>query len=504
MRVKALAAALVTLLILACGAWTSTLVASRAASLAPAGGTASYATPLPHRSDSPFRVYLPRWLPSGFRQVHDPDRARYPETAAKFFMRRYGARGRWVSIFEGPAGCCLDSVPSHRVGPTQLSGGRVAYFSNQGKRFGGLYLFWDQEHTHIAINSPNLSKQILLHIARSEAPTSIVHPLMATTLVLVSGTHAVFGMSASRTRATTCWAPPEPDRTITVSCFTPSHLAQLEHRMPSLIDPSVAVRRTTRLSLTDAILLTRHGCPLLASLLYGDLKFSRPPFPSPARYLGVDEFPDGRYRAYAHRLAILRLVGGGVQVEGYVPIRNLSFRVSAAAPIATLRQIALAIERIGSQAGSVARVFPPSVYPKPAKFPPWGIGEGCASLSGVQIPGPGAARAAFPTLARFGHDSLDADLHLSDRALWPRIRRAWQQGPPNPGAVLRWSNVVQSGPAARSPYAGLVRHNCGSTIVSRSIWFAVCGGTGFCGPALTEHYFLLERHGRWLVWFQYP
>jgi hypothetical protein len=111
---------------------------------------------------------------------------------------------------------------------------------------------------------------------------------------------------------------------------------------------------------------------------------------------------------------------------------------------------------------------------------------------------------AFPTLARFGNDSLDADLHLSDRALWPLIRQAWQYSPQNGGAVLRWSNVVQSGPAARSPYADLVRHNCGSAILSRSIWFAVCGGKGLCGPALMGHYFLLERHGHWLVWFQYP
>jgi hypothetical protein len=253
----------------------------------------------------------------------------------------------------------LDSVPSHRVGPTQLSGGRVAYFSNQGKEFGGRYLFWDQDHTYIAINSPNLSKQILVRIAQSVAPTLMVHPLMASTLGLVSGTHAVFGMSATSTSATTCWAPPEPDLTITSSCFPRSRLAQLEHRMPWLIDPSAAVRQTTHLSLTDAILETRHGRPLLALLFYGDLKFSRPPFPSPAHYLGVDEFPGSRYRAYAHRMAVLRGPYGSVQVKGHVPTRNLSFQVSAAAPIATLRQIARAIERVGSQARTGGRDFPP-------------------------------------------------------------------------------------------------------------------------------------------------
>lgn len=188
--------------------------------------------------------------------------------------------------------------------------------------------------------------QILIRVARSVAP---FRPLMATTLVLVSGSLAALGMPANRTGGTACWAPLEPDLTVTASCFTPSHLAQLERRMPSLIDPSAAVHRTTRLPLTDAVLLTRHGHPLLASLLYGNLRYSRPPFPSPVRYLEVGEFLDGRYRAYAHRLAVLRLPHGAVQVKGYVPSRNLSFQVTAAAPVAALHQIAGAIEGAGSR-----------------------------------------------------------------------------------------------------------------------------------------------------------
>jgi hypothetical protein len=139
------------------------------------GATPSRASGLPRASDSSFRVYLPKWLPRGFRQVADPSRARYPYLVAKFFLRRYGARGRWVDILEGRAGCCLDSLASHRVGPTRLSGGRVAYLSDQGYSFGGYYLFWDQKHTYIAINSPRLSIIELVHIAQSTAATSIVH-----------------------------------------------------------------------------------------------------------------------------------------------------------------------------------------------------------------------------------------------------------------------------------------------------------------------------------------
>jgi hypothetical protein len=169
-----------------------------------------------------------------------------------------------------------------------------------------------------------------------------------------------------------------------------------------------------------------------------------------------------------------------------------------------LALLSAGILAFGWDAVGASGPFPPSIYPKPAKFPPWGMEKGCASVSGVQVSGPGAARAACPTLSRFGHDSLDADLHLSDRALWPLIRRAWQYGPPNSGTVLRWSNVVQSGSARRSPFADGVRRNCGAEILSRSIWFAACGGKGVCGPGLTGHYLILERHGHWLVWFEYP
>lgn len=204
--------------------------------------------------------------------------------------------------------------------------------------------------------------------------------LLAIILAAVSGSATAFGMPGTKASATPCWAPPEPDPTDTVSCFPPSRLAQLKRRMPSLIDPSVAVRRAVHLSLTDAVLLTRSGRPLLATLYYGDLRFSRPPFrppasssPSPVRYLGVDEYPDQRYRAHAHRLAVIHLPGGFVQVEGYVPARNLSFRISAAAPEVALCQVADAFAAGGSRSGRTARDFPLTIDPTPARFPARGV-----------------------------------------------------------------------------------------------------------------------------------
>jgi hypothetical protein len=54
------------------------------------GNTISYASQAGGNSSSSFRVYLPKWLPSGFRQAYDPTRTQYPATARKFFLRRYG------------------------------------------------------------------------------------------------------------------------------------------------------------------------------------------------------------------------------------------------------------------------------------------------------------------------------------------------------------------------------------------------------------------------------
>jgi hypothetical protein len=154
-------------------------------------------------------------------------------------------------------------------------------------------------------------------------------------------------------------------------------------------------------------------------------------------------------------------------------------------------------------AGS-ATPFSASIYPKPAKFPAWGLPNGCASVSRVRTPSRGAIGEAFPTLVRFGRISRQTDFRLSDRALWPLVRQSWAHGAPSP-RPLRSADVVRSALGLRSPYAGLIRRNCGRAILSRSIWFAACGGgAGSCTSSTIAHYLLIDRRGRWLVWFVYP
>lgn len=158
---------------------------------------------------------------------------------------------------------------------------------------------------------------------------------------------------------------------------------------------------------------------------------------------------------------------------------------------------------MGAQAIAPPVGFPPSLYPAPRYFPPWGDGSGCPSLSGVQVPGPGAANAAFPTVARFGRVSLQVDLHSSDRAIWSGIRHSWlhksrrfrQHG------LLPRSDIVGVHPARHSPYAALIRHNCGAATMAHSLEFVVCGR--LCYPALRFYIDLIERRGHWLIWFTY-
>lgn len=69
---------------------------------------------------------------------------------------------------------------------------------------------------------------------------------------------------------------------------------------------------------------------------------------------------------------------------------------------------------------------------------------------------------------------------------------------------------VKSGPAVQSEYAQLIKNTYGEGAVRYSWWIA----TGEPGipfkdfsaqhPALVENYYVVNRHGTWEVWYQYP
>lgn len=143
------------------------------------------------------------------------------------------------------------------------------------------------------------------------------------------------------------------------------------------------------------------------------------------------------------------------------------------------------------------------IYPPPRSFPNWGLLGGCPSLKGLRLyerSGEGAARTV---LLRFGRDSLLSDLRNSDRALWQTIAVDWAQR----GLSKRPRNppiVSHSGTGASAPDARLIRANCGDRILQASTWFSTCPPqtSASCYPALRGQFLLLNRRGRWLVWFQ--
>ncbi len=209
----------------------------------------------------------------------------------------------------------------------------------------------------------------------------------------------------------------------------------------------------------------------------------------------------------------LATIGSGVK-QARVLVQIQSDTVRLAELRAHIRQLHDELTRAAGRLASLKvrkaeLTFPPSIYPAPASFPPWGNPGGCPSLGGVEPPGLGATAQVLPHLSRLGTESIVTDLSLTDRASWPVVRSNWSnEGLPGRVRTLTAADVV-SGPAARSPYAGLVRGNCGQRTLDLSWWAAVCPvGTRPCSlrdaPALTEHFLLVDRRGSWLVWFANP
>jgi hypothetical protein len=183
-------------------------------------------------------------------------------------------------------------------------------------------------------------------------------------------------------------------------------------------------------------------------------------------------------------------------------------------PATRALSVASAIAAAGLLAAAVSAAsprFPPSIYPPAASFPHWGPPTGCASLAGVRPPRGNPLPRLLPLLARFQRVNELSDLLMSDRAYWPYVRASWHGAHrlrARPIARLRPRDVV-SGPGRRSPYAVLIRRNCGGRLLARSWWVAACPldiqRTRRCtlreAPALTGHFLFIDRRGHWLLWW---
>jgi hypothetical protein len=147
--------------------------------------------------------------------------------------------------------------------------------------------------------------------------------------------------------------------------------------------------------------------------------------------------------------------------------------------------------------------FPPRVYPPPARYPHWGSPDACASTRGLRSPGrTAAAQSVHIILSLNGH--LQHHRHLSDRALWPTLQED-QTSPTHTIHTIR-RDIVSAGPARSSPYAALVRHQCGQALLrlSTRVVIGPPASSPRRDPALLSEIWVIDRDGHWLAWFQNP
>jgi hypothetical protein len=158
--------------------------------------------------------------------------------------------------------------------------------------------------------------------------------------------------------------------------------------------------------------------------------------------------------------------------------------------------VAVGLVSLCAACGSAAALssFPRSLYPPPTRHPRWGLAEECASTDGVDEPGAHAAAQAIGTVEHLTGDARH-DRRYSDPAFWPMLNEDTKPAV-GPG------EAILASPARTSPYAELVRNNCGPRLVQLSVRVLV--GNEHAAPALTREYWVIKRGGRWLVWFTYP
>jgi hypothetical protein len=137
--------------------------------------------------------------------------------------------------------------------------------------------------------------------------------------------------------------------------------------------------------------------------------------------------------------------------------------------------------------------FPARIYPPPTGHPKWGQPGGCASLAGVVKPAGAKADVRAWSAALILLD--DNIRNGADRAYWPRLAHSKR-------ARLTQRNILAARPATRSPYAPLIRNNCGAGLVERSISVVIGPPHSLTKhPALDSEYWIIDRRGHWLLWW---
>lgn len=143
-----------------------------------------------------------------------------------------------------------------------------------------------------------------------------------------------------------------------------------------------------------------------------------------------------------------------------------------------------------------------AIYPSPQPV----LGDGpislvaCPNADGLQT-----VAALDPQVAVTAVNAVDSGDRLrmqtaSDPAWWPQLLESTTAPEP---VTAEWFEGGAPQPAVDGPHAAELSAGCGADLVAVSWWVAVCPGA--CATAATDvprqHYYLLIRGGRLLVWF---
>jgi hypothetical protein len=194
---------------------------------------------------------------------------------------------------------------------------------------------------------------------------------------------------------------------------------------------------------------------------------------------------------------------GGCSDQPSKPVPPGEARSTSATPTST--RLDYALPSVGADG------FPRSVYPVPG---PGGGGSipACPSAAGLSpFTGTAPARAAVVWATTFAR-SFSYDLHHTDRAWWPTIRRTWRgsqrhDAPLAGEAPVGPDLLLYAGPLRTTPQFGVPRqygflkHYCGANVADAS--YALVSGPRH-GPALQGVAVFLNRRNHVLLYYEYP
>jgi hypothetical protein len=148
--------------------------------------------------------------------------------------------------------------------------------------------------------------------------------------------------------------------------------------------------------------------------------------------------------------------------------------------------------------------FPALLYPPPVAAVPDHALALCPNHRGLEPFTSNAMKLALRMAARYDRRNLETDLHNSDRAWWPDVRRMWRTR--RPGSDIRNGIVLGSEPTARIGFDVFMGPACATTTLKKSFTVTIGPnqtGAGMHRNACNSHLFFIDRRGRPLIYFLY-